>query len=69
MSLAIAAWKTQFCEKAGLTMSLMLASRSNSPIGKTEMSGKFAYSPDTNNLGIDGRAFILLSVKLQRGPG
>jgi hypothetical protein len=69
MSLAIAAWKTQFCEKAGRTMSLMLASRSNSPIGKPEMSGQFAYSPDTNDPGIDGGVSILLSVKLQRGPG
>jgi hypothetical protein len=69
MPLAIAAWKTQFCEKARFTMSLILASRLNSPIGKPQMSGAFAYSPDNDDPGIDGRVSILLSVKLQRGPG
>jgi hypothetical protein len=69
MPLAIAAWKTQFWEKAGHTMSLMLASRLNSPIGKPEMSGQFAYSPDNNNPGIDGGLVISPLVKLQRGPG
>jgi hypothetical protein len=69
MPLAIAAWKTQFCEKAGHRMSLMLASRLNSPIGKPEMSGQFAYSPDKNDPGIDERTSILPSIKLQRGPG
>jgi hypothetical protein len=67
--LAIAAWKTQFCEKAGRIMSLMLASWLNSPIGKPEMPGQFAYSPDNDDPGIDGGASILPSVKLQRGPG
>jgi hypothetical protein len=69
MSLAIAAWKTQFWEKAGHTASLLLASRLNSPIGKPEMSGQFAYLPDSRDPGIDEKGFILPSVKLQRGPG
>ncbi len=63
-SLAIAAWKTQFCEKAVRIMRLMLASWLNSPIGKPEMSGQFAYSPDNNDPGTDGRCFILQSVVL-----
>jgi hypothetical protein len=67
--LAIAAWKTQFCEKAERTMRLMLASWLNSPIGKPEMAGQFAYSPDKSDPGIDRRASTLPSVKLQRGPG
>jgi hypothetical protein len=50
MPLAIAARKTQFCEKANASLSLVLASRLNSPIGKPEMSGQFAYSPDTTIL-------------------
>jgi hypothetical protein len=69
MALAIAAWKTQFCEKAGHTMTLILASLLNSPIGRPELSGQVAYSPDNNDPGMDGRTYILPFAKLQRGPG